>query len=144
MGRKAESSYLKSSQVRRNLFFLPCLFLQYILCLAFMMAPKWPHSLRRGLQRHSSEIMRTDQHWASRWQTQLNPAPDTCNTSQEVCVISVQQSLAFVNNFINLLSSKPTNVFSNRSVFYKSLGLICFSPKCSLVMNDAGSATCCN
>lgn len=87
MGRKAESSYLKSSQVRRNrfffsfsFFFLPCL-LQYRLPLAFMMGPQWPHSLRRGLQRHSSEIMRTDQHWAPRWQTQLNPAADTYNKS---------------------------------------------------------------
>lgn len=106
MGRKAESSYLKSSQVRRNRFFFSfSFFTMSVFAIQssfsfFMMGPQWPHSLRRGLQRHSSEIMRTDQHWAPRWQTQLNPAPDTCNKSQEVCVISVEQSLVFVNNVI--------------------------------------------
>ncbi len=92
MGRKAESSFLKSSQVRRNCF-LPCLFLPCGSCsfhdgiaVTSLAEERFSKTFIRANENRST-LTNTAESWRSRH-----------NIAQEICVISVERSLAFVNN----------------------------------------------
>ncbi len=91
MGRKAESSFLKSSQVRRNCF-LQCSSCSFhdgtaVTSLAEERSSKTFIRANENRSMLGTSLTNTAESWCSRH-----------NISQETGVISVERSLAFVNN----------------------------------------------
>lgn len=97
MGRKAESSYLKSSQVRRKRFFTMSVFAMQssfsfhdgtaMTSLAEQSSSKTFIIANENRSTLGTSLTNTAESWHSRH-----------NISQGICVISVQRALAFVNN----------------------------------------------